>query len=122
MNDQPKKVKIFVDGNCIVCDLEVSHYKRLKPEIFEIVNISAPSFDAAAFGLNVQAVNKDLHVFTSEGKILTGVDSFAYIWSLIPQYQFAAKLIKLPVVYQIAKVGYQLFTWIRPCLPKRERL
>ena len=45
-----EKTKIFFDGNCIVCDTEVAHYKRIAPEIFDIVDISAAGFDAAKFG------------------------------------------------------------------------
>lgn len=111
--------KIFVDGNCIVCDFEVSHYKRLAPELFDIVDISNPSFDASAHGLTTEAVNKHLHVQTPQGEIFKGVDAFAHIWSRIPRYQFAYKLVNLPVVKTLAKLGYAVFGEVRPWLPKK---
>jgi predicted DCC family thiol-disulfide oxidoreductase YuxK len=115
------KNKIFVDGNCIVCDLEISHYKKLAPELFELVDISDPKFDATTYGLTPEAVNRDMHLLTSDGNLLIGVDAFAYIWSQIPRYQSANRLIKLPGAYPAAKIGYKAFTVIRPYLPKRKR-
>jgi predicted DCC family thiol-disulfide oxidoreductase YuxK len=115
------KTKIFVDGNCIVCDLEVSHYKRMSPTLFEIVDISHPDFDPAPYGLTRAAVNLHLHVMTPDGKVEKGVDAFAHIWSRIPRYQFANRVIRLPVVSQLAKAGYAVFVVVRPYLPKKKR-
>ena len=113
--------KVFVDGNCIVCDMEISHYKRIAPELFEIVDISAEDFDASQFGLTTEEVNKNMHVLTPQGELRVGVDAFAHIWDRIDKYNFAAKLIRNPVVNPMAKVGYKAFTVIRPWLPKNNK-
>jgi predicted DCC family thiol-disulfide oxidoreductase YuxK len=113
------RTKIFVDGNCIVCDFEVSHYKRIQPEAFDIVDISDPSFDAQKFGLTTEAVNKHMHVQTPTGEIKKGVEAFAHIWSRIPKYKWANKAIDLPVINGLAKIGYVGFAAIRPWLPKK---
>jgi len=115
------KSKIFVDGNCIVCDMEISHYKRLASSLFDIVDISSPDFDARAYGLTAAAVNKNMHVMTPDLEILIGVDAFAHIWSRLPKYRIASRLIKTPVIYQAARIGYAVFTIIRPLLPKKNR-
>lgn len=115
------KSKILFDGNCVVCDMEISHYKRIAPETFELVDISAPSFNAADFQLTAEAVNKDMHVVTPEGELKVGVDAFAHIWSRIPKYNFGAKTIQAPVVNSLARAGYKVFTVMRPYLPKKER-
>lgn len=114
------RTKIFVDGNCIVCDLEIAHYKRIQPEAFEIVDISDPAFDALKFGLTTEAVNKHMHVMTPEGEIKIGVEAFAHIWSRIPKYKWAKKAVELPVVSSVAKIGYAGFALVRPWLPKRK--
>ena len=115
------KVRVFYDGNCIVCDLEVSHYSRIHPEIFELVDISSPSFGASNYGLDTQAVNENMHIQTEDGEIKVGVDAFAYIWSKIPRYSIAARLIRLPGVYSLAQVGYWIFAKNRHLLPKKKR-
>jgi len=115
------KTKILADGNCIVCDLEVSHYKKLAPDIFDVVDISQPDFDAAKYGLTAEAVNKHMHVLTPNGEIKIGVDAFAHIWNQFERYKIASRLIKLPIINPIAKAGYLAFATIRPYLPKKKR-
>lgn len=115
------KSKIFVDGNCIVCSFEISHYKRIAPELFELVDISDPSFDAAKYDLDAKSVQKEMHVLTDEGKLVKGVDAFAHIWSRIPKYQFASRAINLPIIRSLANIGYFVFAAIRPWLPKKNR-
>ncbi len=118
----PAPSKLLVDGNCIVCDFEASHYKRIAPTEFEIIDISRPDFDAAKYGLTAEAVNKSMHAIDSDGKLYVGVDAFAHIWSRIPKYVLASKLIALPVIHPTAKIGYRLFaSFIRPRLPKKNR-
>ncbi len=116
-----KKIKIFFDGNCIVCDLEMSHYFRMNPDQFEMIDISSPNFDASAYGLTFQDVNRNMHIETEAGEIKIGVDAFAHIWSKLPLYSFASKMIKLPGIYTLAKLGYQIFARNRHLLPKRRR-
>lgn len=114
-----KKIKILVDGNCIVCDLEVSHYKRVAPDLIEIVDISDPLFKASSFGLTPESVNKHLHVIDSQGQVHKGVDAFSKIWSTIPKYLWAHKLIDKKPLNAVAKIGYKAFVMIRPYLPKK---
>lgn len=114
------KSKIFVDGNCIVCDMEIAHYKRVAPNDFDLVDISDSSFDAAKYGLTAEAVNKHIHVETPDGEMLKGVDAFAHIWSRIPKYSKFSKVVALPGISQVAKVGYEGFAFIRPWLPKKK--
>ena len=113
--------QIFFDGNCIVCDLEISHYKRKYPALFEIVDISAQDFDADRFGLNREAVNYHMHVKTPEGQVLKGVDAFAHIWSRIPKMQWASRLVLSRPLKPLAAVGYEVFARNRKYLPKRIR-
>lgn len=114
-----EKTKIFFDGNCIVCDTGISHYKRMAPDVFELFDINSPDFDAAKYGLSSEGVQKHMHVMTPEGQILRGVDAFTHIWSHLDRYRFAAKIIQLPVIYQLTKIGYNLFARSRHLLPKK---
>ena len=116
-----EKTKIFFDGNCIVCDTEVAHYKRIAPESFDIVDITGSGFDAAKFGLSPEKVQFHMHVMAPDGSILVGVDAFSHIWSRLDGYRFAAKVVKLPLIYPLAKIGYNLFAKYRHLLPKKNR-
>lgn len=111
--------KILVDGNCIVCDWEISKYARAAPDAFELVDISAPDFDAERYGLTPKAVNRRMHVLPPDDRVLTGVAAFAHIWSHIPAMRWASRVVALPGIAQLATVGYEAFAWLRPWLPKK---
>ena len=116
------KSKIFFDGACIVCDMEISYYKRKNPEIFDLVDISSPTFDAKTYGLTPEEVQLHMHVLTPDGRIAKGVDAFAHIWSRMPMYKPVAFLIKLPGIYMVARIFYRIFaSYIRPLLPKKNK-
>ena len=114
------KSKILFDGNCIVCDFEISHYRRVAPDLFEMVDISSPQFQASHYNLTKEAVDKDMHVLTPDGDLRIGVDAFAHIWSRIPRYQVFSRWIQAPGIYPVAKLGYKVFTVVRPYLPKKK--
>ena len=116
------KAKILFDGNCIICDSEVAHYYRLAPDKFELVDISAPEFNAGNFNLTPEAVERSMHVITPDGKLAIGVDAFAYIWSCIEKYNWAARCIQFPLVKAPAKLGYRIFASVRKYLPKKKPL
>ena len=116
-----EKSKILFDGNCIVCDYEITHYKQMAPDQFEIIDISAPDFDGAKYGVTPEAVQYHMHVLTPDGRVVKGVDAFAHVWSRIPRYKWGEKLIQLPGIHQLAKVGYEIFARNRHRLPKKKR-
>lgn len=115
------KTKILFDGNCIVCDREISYYARIAPELFEIIDISDPSFQASNFGLTAQDVNEKMHVITPEGELRIGVDAFLYIWQQLPQWMWLSRVVGSPIVKPFAHIGYFGFAKIRPLLPKKNR-
>lgn len=114
-----EKIKIFVDGDCIVCDMEIAHYKRIAPDKFDLVDISDERFDAKKFDLTKEAVMENMHLLTAEGQLLVGVDAFIHIWQQIPRYNLAARLVARQPIKCLAKIGYKLFTKVRPFLPRK---
>lgn len=115
-------IKVLVDGNCKVCDWEISKYKRMRPEAIELVDISDDSFDAAAFGLDATAVNRRMHVIAEDGTVRVGVAAFAEIWRQIPKLRPAARAIAWPGLRHLAALGYEAFAVVRPWLPKKRRI
>ena len=48
-----------------------------------------------------------LHV-EKDGQIYVGIDGFLLIWKNIPKYNILYKFFKLPVIYQLFYVGYEI--------------
>lgn len=101
--------------------MEISYYKRMAPYTFELVDISAPGFDAQAFRLSPEAVEREMHVLTPEGELKVGVDAFVQIWSVLKKYRWLSHVIQMPGIYFLARLGYKLFARMRRYLPKKHR-
>jgi len=115
-------LRIFYDGGCRVCAWEVDKYlARDTRGLLGTIDINAPDFDAARYGLDPLAVRTYFHVLTSEGKVLAGVPAFVEIWKALdtPAFRFAVKAAALPLVSLSLRLGYSVFVRIRPYLPRK---
>lgn len=114
---------IFYDGNCIVCDLEMGHYKKkaIKGEL-KFIDIHSPEFNNYKHLLSFHQANSKMH-FLKAGKLSLGVDAFIDIWTLLPQRRFKIliKIVSLPLIRPLADLFYIIFAKIRPILPKKNR-
>lgn len=117
-----QKGKIFFDGLCMACSLEIEHYQKLdKGTAFDFIDITHPLFKAEEFGLDPFLVHKMMHVQDSSGTMHQGVDAFIAIWKEIPRYQFLARLAQRAFVRGALQIGYNGFVVIRPYLPRRKQ-
>ncbi|VTS06186.1 thiol-disulfide oxidoreductase DCC family protein [Tuwongella immobilis] len=118
---QPQ-VTVFYDGLCPLCSREINHYRKVvRDGSIGYVDISEPTFDAAAFGLDPVQVHRHLHVVDASGKVFKGVDSFLKLWPHVPGMRWLAPLVGTWGIRHLAKLGYAVFARIRPLLPKRKR-
>jgi predicted DCC family thiol-disulfide oxidoreductase YuxK len=114
---------IFYDGLCHLCATEIGLFKgRVKDGSLAYVDISLPDFDPAAYGVDAVRVNRHMHVRDEQtGKLLIGVEALVGMWECVPGFRWLAKLTRLPVLNWFARVGYAVFAWVRPKLPKKKR-
>ena len=56
---------------------------------------------------NPKEIIRRLHLKKND-EILIGVDAFSYIWSQIPKYRFLSFFIKLPIIYHLSKILYEI--------------
>ena len=117
------KRTIFYDGLCQLCSREIELFQhRVRDGSLAYVDISLPDFDAARYGIDRVRVKKHMHVRDEEtGSMLIGVDALLAMWDCVPGFRWLAKFTRLPGVRQLSNLGYSLFAWIRPYLPKRKR-
>jgi predicted DCC family thiol-disulfide oxidoreductase YuxK len=122
MNSLVKRT-IFFDGACHLCSREIAIFqKRVTDGSLGYVDISLPDFDASAHQVDAQLVHRQMHVRNEEtGKLLIGLDALIGMWECVPGFRWLAKLHRLPVFRQIGLLGYVIFAWVRPKLPRRKQ-
>jgi predicted DCC family thiol-disulfide oxidoreductase YuxK len=114
---------IFYDGSCSVCATEVERYGRKdRDSRLILVDISAPGFDPAPFGITLAEFMYQMHGIDQSGRVFRGVEAFWAIWQAFPTSTLlglCGKLIMLPLVNPLARLCYRMFAGIRGYLPKR---
>lgn len=114
-----KKIKIYLDGACHLCSFEARLLKKADTEgRLEFVNIAAPEFDDSS----VKHRDYDLYMQAQlpDGRFVQGVDAFAEIYKALPKMRLIGHALGLPVLNQIAWIGYFGFALLRKRLPKRD--
>ena len=64
---------LLYDGECPLCRREVNWFCRRAPEAINAVDISLSDFDSTAFGLNEDAVHRELHGIKPDGGVTVGI-------------------------------------------------
>jgi len=76
------QIKVFYDGACPLCRREAAVWQRLDKGRGRIAleDISAPGFDAGAYGLSPEAVMGEIHALLSCGAVVRGVEVFRQVY------------------------------------------
>lgn len=118
-------LRIFYDGSCEVCASEVERYGRKDRDgRLILLDISAPRFDPAPFGITLAEFMYQMHAIDQSGRVFRGVEAFWAIWQAFPTSTLlglCGKLIMLPLVNPTARLCYRMFAAIRGYLPKRHK-
>ncbi|MBY0229690.1 MAG: DUF393 domain-containing protein [Gemmataceae bacterium] len=110
---------IFYDGLCPLCAREMAHYRKCAAGDGSVVfrDITAPGFDAAAFGLDPVRVPREMHVKEGD-RVHIGVDAFLAIWRRVPGHRWLLHVARLPLADLLMRAGYWVFARLRPWLPR----
>jgi predicted DCC family thiol-disulfide oxidoreductase YuxK len=112
--------QVYYDGLCQLCSREVNILRRWAPPgKLAFVDIADASFDAAAHGVDAQAVHRHMHVRDEAGRLRIGLDALIAMWRPVPWFRHLATIFSWPGFYQAGKLGYAVFAWVRPKLPRR---
>lgn len=118
-------LRVFYDGSCPVCGSRVERYGRQdRAGRLILVDVSAPEFDPAPFGIPLTDFMSQMHVLDRSGRVYRGVDAFRAIWRAFPASRWpglCGALITLPLVNPVARLAYRVFARLRVYLPKRHR-
>ena len=89
-----QKSKVLFNEKCSICNFEIQHYKKRSQLNFQDCSFMDDKY------------LKKLHIIFEDGKELSGVDAFIYVWERTDGYNWLAKIVKLPIVRHLSKVAY----------------
>ena len=100
-------LSVWYDGDCPVCRQEVALYRRIdRDDRIEWIDILALADDKLPAGKTRQELLGRFHAQEGNGRWKIGVDAFAAIWQQLPALKRFAFLFRLPIIRQLAQVGY----------------
>ncbi len=118
-------LRIFYDGSCPVCAAEIEGYGRKDREgRLVLVDISAPGFDPAPYGIRLADFMYQMHAIDAAGTVYRGVDALWAIWQAFPAstlHALLGTLVTFPPLVPALRLCYRGFARIRGYLPKRRR-
>ena len=98
----------YYNRDCSICRIEINHYKN-KCTSIDWVDINNHEFPKKIKSKN--QLLRRLHIKKND-EILIGVDAFIFIWAEIPKYKILSKLLRFPIIYQIAFIAYEFLAFL----------
>ena len=80
---------------------------------FEYKNLGIEEATSGNVGANVIKAIEGKHANGEwhDGKILEGIDAFLLIWSQLPRYKWLYNFIKLPLIYHMSHILYEVLAF-----------
>lgn len=103
-------MKVYFNNSCKICKAEIDLYKKEKIKEINWVDISNNADAELETNKNDKQLLRRLHV-KQDGKIFSGAVAFLLVWKKIPKYKFLYNLFKIPIIFQIFSIVYEIIAF-----------
>ncbi|MBD1135538.1 DUF393 domain-containing protein [Pelagibacterales bacterium SAG-MED47] len=103
-------MKVYFNNSCKICKAEIDLYKKEKILDIEWVDITNNSSAQRETSKDSKQLLRRLHVKDDE-KVLEGADAFLLLWKKMPKYKFLYNFFKLPIIFNIFSVMYEILAF-----------
>jgi predicted DCC family thiol-disulfide oxidoreductase YuxK len=108
------QLTVWYNTRCPVCNTGIEWQKsrlaqaaRLGAIEFRDINLGPDAL--ARFGAGIEDIRRRLHAVDAQGRLHVGADCAIEIWLATPGHAWIGRLLGLPVIHPIARVGYDRF-------------
>ena len=109
-----RQLQVFFDGGCPVCSREMAVLaRRDRRQLIEFIDITAPGFDAAAWGREPAQLMAAMHARLPDGRWAIGVEAFRQIYAVLG-FGWLVALTRVPGLSHLLEAAYRLFARYRP--------
>ena len=103
-------MKVYYNESCNICRAEINLYKKQNIKEIEWVDITNNMVAEKSTKKNDKALLRRLHV-EEDGEIFDGAKAFLLLWKKIPKYKILYTFFKLPIVFNIFSLIYELVAY-----------
>tara|TARA_B100001093_G_C26640290_1_gene932882 strand:- start:413 stop:763 length:351 start_codon:yes stop_codon:yes gene_type:complete len=103
-------MKVYFNESCNICRAEINLYKKQNIREIDWVDITN-NIEAEKETLkDDKTLLRRLHVI-KDGKVFDGAEAFLLIWKNIPKYKFLYSIFRLPIIFQIFSLAYEVIAF-----------
>ena len=103
-------MKVYFNNSCKICKAEIDLYKKEKIQEINWVDITNNNLAEKETSKNSKQLLRRLHVKEGE-KITQGAEAFLLLWKKMPKYNFLYKFFKLPIIFSLFHIGYEIIAF-----------
>ena len=103
-------MKVYFNNSCKICRAEINLYKKENIKEIDWVDITNNSNAEIETSKNDKELLRRLHV-KDGNKIIGGAEAFLLVWKKIPKYKLLYFFFKLPIIFTIFKIGYEIIAY-----------
>ena len=104
-------MKVYFNNSCNICKAEIDIYKKEKVDQISWIDITNNQSAMIETNKNDKELLRRLHV-KKDGKLFSGAKAFLIVWKNIPKYKFLYSIFKLPLIFQIFSIVYEMVAFL----------
>jgi len=103
-------MKVYFNNSCKICKAEIDIYKKQKIQEIDWVDITNNVSAEKETLKSDKELLRRLHVKDNE-KVFEGAEAFLLLWKRMPKYRFLYNFFKLPIVFNIFSIIYEIIAF-----------
>ena len=103
-------MKVYFNNSCKICRAEINLYKKENIKEIDWIDITNNSNAKIDTSKNDKELLRRLHV-KDGNKVFEGADAFLLVWKKIPKYKILYFFFKLPIIFTIFKISYEIIAY-----------
>ena len=101
---------VYYNNSCKICRAEINLYKKENIKEIDWVDITNNSVAEIETSKKDKELLRRLHVKVGN-KIIVGAEAFLIVWKKIPKYKILYTFFKLPIIFTMFKIGYEIVAY-----------
>tara|TARA_S200000501_G_scaffold369510_1_gene409113 strand:+ start:76 stop:423 length:348 start_codon:yes stop_codon:yes gene_type:complete len=103
-------MKVYFNNSCKICKAEIDLYKKEKIKEIDWIDITSNRLAEEETSKSDKDLLRRLHVVEND-RIIEGAEAFLVLWKKIPKYKFLYKFFKLPIIFNLFSIVYEIMAF-----------